>query len=111
PKRMARNCAYTARLHRGKVFAHWMQSKHHRWRLDESQIERYHLGDSLNPEKNWWEKIDVCDRTCFFTVVRWGASLAVLICEDLAGRVMPPVYTTGKAFLTNLTTVVALPHV
>jgi hypothetical protein len=104
PKRMARNCAYTARLHRSKVFAHWMQSKHHRWRLEESQIERYHLGDSLNPEKNWWEKIDVCDRTCFFTVVRWGASLAVLICEDLArfDPVLPAINAVGPTLVIAL---------
>ena len=60
------------------------QSKHHRWRLDAGQILRYSFGDSLNANGVFWEKIDVSERACSFFVFRHGASLAALICEDLA---------------------------
>ena len=60
------------------------QSKHHRWRLDKGQILRYSFGDSLNAAGVFWEKIDVSERACSFFVFRHGASLAALICEDLA---------------------------
>jgi hypothetical protein len=83
-RRHPRNCAFTARLHKGVLLDHWIQSKHHRWRLDRSQIVRYHLGSVLDPARKWWEQIDISNRTCVFTVVRPGASLTVLVCEDLA---------------------------
>ena len=68
----------------GMALAEWRQSKHHRWRLDGSQIRRYHLGHELDPAKTWWELIDIGTRQCWFYVFRPGASLAALVCEDLA---------------------------
>lgn len=100
----ARNSAYTARLYQGRILGHWLQSKHHRWGLDEGQIVRYHLGSVLDPEVKWWEKIDVSKRTCKFTVIRSGASLAVLVCEDLARAdpVLPVVNSVGPNLLITL---------
>jgi hypothetical protein len=72
----------------GKSHTSWQQAKHHRWKLDDSQICRYHLGGQLNPVNLWWEHIDLRTRECHFFVFRHGMSLATLICEDLA-RVDP----------------------
>ncbi|WP_215410252.1 hypothetical protein [Janthinobacterium sp. JC611] len=67
------------------------QSKHHRWRIDETQARRYALNfpDTSRSEvgsrsKQWWESIDVSKRTLPFFAIRKDISLSVLICEDLA---------------------------
>lgn len=60
------------------------QQKHHRWRLDDNQIIRYDVGASLSPEKDWWEGIDVSQRSINFVRIRDWLSTCVLICEDLA---------------------------
>jgi hypothetical protein len=67
------------------------QSKHHRWRIDETQARRYALNfpDTSTAEeeqrsKQWWESIDVSNRTLPFFAIRKDISLSVLICEDLA---------------------------
>lgn len=98
------NTAFTCRLHRGQVVKAWHQSKHHRWRLDEKQVEQYHLGHALNPKKIWWERIDVRERQCAFSVVRQGASLAVLVCEDLArfDPVLPAINAIGPNLVVAL---------
>src|SRR5262249_52446694 len=60
------------------------QDKHHRWRLDKSQIRQYGLGHRLNPEKIWWEHINLQNRRLnFFSISEWLV-MAALICEDLA---------------------------
>lgn len=79
-----RNLVFASLLENGAVRTHWWQSKHHRWRLDEGQIRRYHLGHALDPARRWWEDIDVDDRQLSFYVFRPDASIAVLVCEDLA---------------------------
>jgi hypothetical protein len=96
----SRNQTYSAVFKRGKPVATWPQSKHHRWKLDELQIRRYHLGDVLGKRKAWWENINVSDRECHFYVFRHGASLAVLVCEDLAR--IDPVQTVIRAVGPNL---------
>lgn len=59
------------------------QGKHHRWRLEDSQIEQYGLCN-LTEQKWWWEAIDISDRSCtFFSANEW-LTFCVLICEDLA---------------------------
>jgi hypothetical protein len=100
----ARNSAYMARLLDGEVAQSWHQAKHHRWRLEASQIRRYNLGFVLDPEKIWWEQIDVSNRVCSFTVVRQGASIATLVCEDLARSdpVMPAINSVGPNLLVAL---------
>lgn len=60
------------------------QRKHHRWKLDESQIHQYHLGSRLRPDKMYWERIDVQDRQVRFVVLRPWLVATGLICEDLA---------------------------
>lgn len=52
--------------------------------MDEGQIRRYQLGDSLDPHDQWWEKIELQPRSCTFYVFRHGAALTALVCEDLA---------------------------
>ena len=37
---------------------HLRQNKHHRWSLDEAQVEQYHLGSALHPHIRWWEAMD-----------------------------------------------------
>jgi len=64
------------------------QSKHHRWCLDNGQIKRYQLAHVLDGSQIWWEDIELRKREVNFLVFRHGATLAVLVCEDLA-RVDP----------------------
>lgn len=60
------------------------QDKHHRWKLDRSQIEQYALGGILHPDKSWWEHIRLGDRTLLFLSPQRNLTMSVLICEDLA---------------------------
>jgi hypothetical protein len=65
-------------------WVHLRQDKHHRWSLDEAQIFQYHLGGALHPHIRWWEAMEVPRRTVQFVEVGEGATLAALVCEDLA---------------------------
>lgn len=87
-------------FHKQKIFNRWTQSKHHRWKLDAGQIRRYHLGDALDHQSLWWEHIDLKSRECMFYVFRHGASMASLVCEDLAR--IDPVQTVLRAVGPNL---------
>jgi hypothetical protein len=98
-----RNSVYACTFIDGRA-REWVQHKHHRWKLERNQIARYHLGDSLDLNHDWWERIDVSRRKVAFRVVRRGASMAVLICEDLAR--VDPVQTVIRSVGPNL--VVAL---
>lgn len=73
---------------RVQLYMPWLapidQNKHHRWRLDRSQIIQYSLGNLLHHEKIWWEHIDVADRRLWFLRLMPWLTLCVLICEDLA---------------------------
>lgn len=80
----ARNMVFGGLFSAGQLVTHWWQSKHHRWRLEESQIRRYHLGHVLDPSRSWWEDIDVDGRQLSLYVFRPDACIAVLVCEDLA---------------------------
>jgi hypothetical protein len=62
---------------------HLRQNKHHRWLLDEGQIEQYHLGGVLHPHIRWWEAMDVPRRAVQFVEVA-ELVLVSLICQDLA---------------------------
>ncbi|TWI69119.1 hypothetical protein IP91_00185 [Pseudoduganella lurida] len=98
------NRALTFAIQRDGVVAMAEQNKHHRWRLDRGQTERYslHFDDSLN--NKWWEDIDVSQRKLPFFGLRKDMSLATLICEDLART--DPAMTAIRAVGPNL--VVAL---
>ncbi|SFL89940.1 hypothetical protein SAMN02982985_01935 [Rugamonas rubra] len=61
------------------------QDKHHRWRLDKSQVDRYALDFDKNHENDqWWEDIEVGNRQLPFIGLRKDMSITTLICEDLA---------------------------
>jgi hypothetical protein len=62
---------------------HLRQNKHHRWSLDESQVNQYHLGGVLHPHIRWWEAMDVPRKGIEFVEVA-ELVLAALVCEDLA---------------------------
>jgi hypothetical protein len=82
---MARNLVYvTIPLPGRNTFVSINQAKHHRWRLDRWQIERYGLGKILNPKKFWWERIAVEERHLAIIATTQWFTLSVLICEDLA---------------------------
>lgn len=60
-------------------------NKHHRWRLDASQVERYALDfDDDDDNSQWWEDIDIGNRQLPFFGLRKDMSMTTLICEDLA---------------------------
>jgi hypothetical protein len=81
------------------------QNKHHRWRLDRAQTDRYGLRFDEDPSNTqWWEDIDVSKRQLPFFALRKDMSLATLICEDLART--DPAMTAIRAVGPNL--VVAL---
>ena len=61
-----------------------IQHKHHRWKLTRSQILQYNLGGVLTPGKNWWEHINIGNRSLTFITLLSTLTMAVLICEDLA---------------------------
>lgn len=60
------------------------QKKHHRWKLDKNQILQYGLGSVFNPQANWWEHIDVNDRSLVLVTLKPWLTACVLVCEDLA---------------------------
>lgn len=99
-----RNCAYTVRYFGGEMAHRWRQPKHHRWKLDQGQIKRYSFGYALDPERDWWEGIDVSNRSCAFSVIRPGTTIATLVCEDLArfDPVMPVINAIGPTLLVGL---------
>lgn len=65
-----------------------VREKHHRWKLNGSQIEDYSIKSDLDPNKSWWEHLDLLGRSLDVLVYRGDTSLTTLICEDLA-RVDP----------------------
>jgi hypothetical protein len=68
----------------GGSWAHYRQNKHHRWFLDESQINQYHLAGALHPSVRWWEAMEVPRRSLQFLELSEGLTLVAVVCEDLA---------------------------
>lgn len=64
------------------------REKHHRWRIDRSQVLAYGLEGVMSASIGWWEDIDLLARRVDFAVVRSGSVVSAMICEDLA-RVDP----------------------
>ena len=60
------------------------QAKHHRWRLDKSQVNCYGLKERLRLRSFLWEHIQIEDRLLYFVTLRPWLTVTVLICEDLA---------------------------
>jgi hypothetical protein len=68
----------------GREWFHIRQNKHHRWSLDESQIDQYHLAGALHPQIRWWEAMEVPRRSVQFVNVADEITIVSLVCEDLA---------------------------
>lgn len=77
-----------------------IQEKHHRWRLDPSQINSYGLGSHLTAGVTWWEGVPLLSRSLNVFVFRSGSTLVPLICEDLAR--LEPVHELVRAIGPNL---------
>jgi hypothetical protein len=75
-------------LHLGVWFGgrwwRYRQNKHHRWSLDDNQIEQYHLAAALPPGVRWWEAMAVPTRAVQVVELAEGVTLVSLVCEDLA---------------------------
>jgi hypothetical protein len=67
----------------GQPWFHLRQNKHHRWSLDQGQVDQYHLGGALHPHIRWWEAMDVPRKAIEFVEVAELVQ-AALVCEDLA---------------------------
>ena len=68
----------------GGAWSHYRQNKHHRWFLDESQVNQYHLAGALHPSVRWWEAMEVPRRALQVLELSEGLTLVAVICEDLA---------------------------
>lgn len=78
-----RNFAYLGVRH-PSYLARYRQDKHHRWRIDASQISQYGLGKALDNRRLWWEPMHVRPREINFVCANPWLCMAPLICEDLA---------------------------
>lgn len=101
---ITRNEAALIRLDEGRIADSFVQSKHHRWKLNGAQIRRYNLGSALDPASGWWENIAVDNRRIQFGVNRDGAVIAALVCEDLAryDPVLPVIASVGPTLVFAL---------
>lgn len=102
-KHFNRALTFTLQQDRGVSMAE--QNKHHRWRLDRGQTERYALEFDNSSENNqWWEDIDVSSRRLPFFALRRDMSLVTLICEDLARSdpAMPAIRAVGPNLVIAL---------
>jgi hypothetical protein len=79
------NRAQTFVLRQGEGAVKREHNKHHRWRLDAGQVERYALDfDDDDENTQWWEDIQISDRQLPFFGLRKDMCITTLICEDLA---------------------------
>lgn len=60
------------------------QNKHHRWKIDDWQIDQYRLSGVLPGNRNWWEAIPITPRKLSVLAPNKWLALCPLICEDLA---------------------------
>lgn len=102
--KLKRNIAYATFYHDENKLLDWEQGKHHRWKLDKNQIERYRLENSLDTNSTWWEDTHIHEREANFVTFRSGASMSVLVCEDLAriDPIQPVLRSIGPNLLIAL---------
>ena len=81
--RFGSNWVHFGASHDGQ-WSHYRQDKHHRWSLDRSQIEQYHLAEVLDPRVRWWEALELNRRSLEVLERDDGHVIASLVCEDLA---------------------------
>lgn len=62
----------------------FFQPKHHRWRLDRSQLDTYDLDIRLAGSEAWWENCSTDLRHLQFVPLRCEGAMVTLLCEDLA---------------------------
>jgi hypothetical protein len=104
-KKTHANVAYTCLFSKNrKISTEWYQAKHHRWKLDSSQLKQYKLTNALSSNKSWWEEIDIEARSISFYMFRPGAILTSLVCEDLARTdpVQPIIKSVGPNLVVSL---------
>jgi hypothetical protein len=65
-----------------RVMVSHSRSKHHRWRIDASQLKEYQL--QLKPDVTYWESITIPRRRFHTHHFRERSIFTTLICEDLA---------------------------
>ena len=54
------------------------QNKHHRWKLNEVQIQQYGIGGALAASRSWWEAIPITRRKLLVLAPdRWFTALPV----------------------------------
>jgi hypothetical protein len=100
---VARNLLrYSVPLQDMGIVAQFEQSKHHRWKLEETQIAHYDL--PLDRGQFWWEHIDVSSREVNFVATRTNHTFSFLICEDLARQepVAPLIRAIGPHLVVAL---------
>ena len=100
----AKNLAFTYLFSPEREMVYWSQSKHHRWKLNSTQITQYKLTEKFDLKRNYWEEICIGDRSISFYLFRPGASLATIICEDLAriDPVQPIIRSIGPNLVISL---------
>jgi hypothetical protein len=76
------------------------QGKHHRWKLDSTQIRYYGLTSILHPGRMWWEDFSIGQRELAFYQFRQGSVFCALICEDLARS--EPVHELLRSVAPNI---------
>lgn len=98
------NLAVTVELSHQYFPSYIYQRKHHRWRIDETQISTYGLDNTLDSKKVWWEEIDVDSRKVYFYRNSRNWVQATLICEDLAriDPVLPIIHSIGPNLVVAL---------
>src|SRR6516225_6043077 len=82
---------------------HIRQNKHHRWSLDQGQVEQYHLGGALHSHIRWWEAINVPRKAIKFVEVA-ELVLTTLVCEDLAhnDEIAQLIRSVGPTLVMNM---------
>lgn len=82
-KKVFRNEVRLATYFAGKWYV-LGQRKHHRWKLDTSQVRQYSLSGRLETGRDWFEDIQVGQRRLSVIAPNDWLSICPLICEDLA---------------------------
>ncbi len=97
------NAAYVSQYILGKWYR-MSQFKHHRWSLEESQLNQYKIAGRLSVSKRWFENSFITQRR--LTVVSCAPWLAVtpLICEDLVQQqpVAPIIRGIGPSLIVAM---------
>lgn len=102
--KLSRNCVQYA-LPMGTDYAiKFTQDKHHRWKIDASQIIQYGLSKKLDQGKQWWEASKLTGRELNIFSLREWFTCCFLICEDLARQepIAPLLRTVGPNLIVAL---------